>query len=230
MKAIGYIRVSTNRQADSGLSLEFQREKIKAYCDLRGFELIEVLEDHCSGKKAENRPGLQSALKSASQGIMDHFVTYKTDRFARNTIDALEIVQKLDKYGCAFHSVSESIDTKSAMGEFFFTVLAAFAQMERRLIADRTRNALSVKRAQGQKLGGPRRYGYDCVLRDDGSLYEIDNEHEQNIINGILLRRENGKTLQNIATELNEMGWKTAQGAAWTVTQVQRIIQRESNK
>src|SRR5690606_15790562 len=130
---------STIDQANDGVSLEAQEAKIKAYCELNDIALLRTYTDAgISGKRADNRPALQDALREIQQGNANALVIYKLDRLARCTIDALAIAQSLDKRGASLHSLTEKLDTGSAMGRFFFTLVASLAEMERGIIAERT--------------------------------------------------------------------------------------------
>jgi DNA invertase Pin-like site-specific DNA recombinase len=115
MTAIGYIRVSTEDQAKEGVSLDSQRAKIQAYCDLKDLELREVIEDAGISAKNLRRPGAQKVLKLTRKKEIDAVVVYKLDRFFRSTIDALETTKAFDKWGVSFHSIEETLDTRSAM-------------------------------------------------------------------------------------------------------------------
>ena len=134
MTAIGYVRVSTEDQAKEGVSLDNQKSKIKAYCQLKDLELREVIEDAGISAKNLRRPGVQKVLRLARGKEIDAVVVYKLDRIFRSTVDALETTKAFDKWGVSFHSIEETLDTRSAMGRFFFTLTAALAEMERRLI------------------------------------------------------------------------------------------------
>ena len=112
MKAVGYIRVSTEDQAREGVSLDNQRAKIQAYCDLKDLDLIEIIEDAGISAKNLNRPGIKKVLELARAKQIDAIVTYKLDRMFRSTVDALESTKKFDKWGVSFHSLQENLDTK----------------------------------------------------------------------------------------------------------------------
>ena len=188
MKTIGYIRVSTDEQTDSGLGLEAQRRNITDYCALYGLELAEIISDEgISAKDMKHRPGFQRILEMARRREIDAVVVYKLDRAFRNTIDALSTARELEGLGVAFHSVHEKIDTKSAMGVFFFTLLAALAEMERVLIGERTRDALKAKKARagGKQISGAAGYGWTWQGAD-GNKRLVEVEEEQAIIRQIL--------------------------------------------
>ena len=137
-KTLGYCRVSTEEQAREGVSLEAQEEQIRHYCDLYDLDLFEVLRDEGQSGKDMDRPAIQDLMSHVEAGEVQAVVFYKLDRVGRNTIDILSFAEALKSSGVALHSVTERIDTTSAHGGFFFALLAALAEMERRQIAERT--------------------------------------------------------------------------------------------
>ncbi len=154
-RTLGYCRVSTEEQAREGVSLEAQDEQIRKYCELYGLELVEVLRDEGVSGKSMERPGMVELMSHVEAGEVEAVVFYKLDRVGRNTVDVLSFAETLQKAGVALHSVTERIDTTSAHGEFFFTLLAALATMERKQIAERTEAALAHKREKGEWVGRP---------------------------------------------------------------------------
>jgi len=169
MKAIGYIRVSTEDQAREGISLDNQEAKIKAYATLNGLDLTEIIKDAGISGKTLNRPGIAKVLKMIEAREIEAIIVYKLDRLSRKTLDNLTLIESFDSNGLAFHSIMEKIDTKSAQGRFFLTILSALAQMERDLIAERTRDALAHKKTKREwTVRIP--FGYrveDCHLVED---------------------------------------------------------------
>ncbi len=142
MAMIGYIRVSTIDQNN-----DLQRNAlISASCD-------RIFEDRMSGKVA-NRPGLKRALKCINSG--DTLVVWKLDRLGRSVKNLITLISELHERGAHFRSLTDSIDTSSAMGRFFFHVMSALAEMERELIVERTMAGLAAARAQGRIGGRPR--------------------------------------------------------------------------
>ncbi|HHH1633152.1 TPA: recombinase family protein [Yersinia enterocolitica] len=139
---IGYIRVSTNDQ-----NTELQRHAlISANC-------VQIFEDKISGKSSV-RPGLKRAMRTMSQG--DTLVVWKLDRLGRSVRHLIGLIEELKNRGVHFRSLTDSIDTSTAMGRFFFHVMSALAEMERELIVERTLAGLAVARAEG-RVGGRRR-------------------------------------------------------------------------
>lgn len=219
-KAIGYIRVSTNEQAQEGISLSAQASKIRAYCELNDLELITIFEDAGKTGKNLNRNGVQDALQMIEAGEVSALVVYKLDRLSRRTKDVLDLIERIEAADVAFHSITEKVDTQSAIGKFFLTITAAFAQMERDLISERTKEALSYKQDQGQYLGAVP-FGYKLQGQE---LIEADQEAAT--IAHIIELREQGATLQAIADQLNKDGVKTKRGGQWYPTSIKNTIGR----
>lgn len=136
---IGYARVSTQDQ-----NLDLQRDALtKAGCQ-------KIFEDKMSGTRAE-RPGLARALEMLREG--DSLVVWKLDRLGRSVKHLVDLVGELHKQGVQFKSLTDSIDTATPSGRFFFHVMASLAEMERELIVERTRAGLEVARQMGRKGG-----------------------------------------------------------------------------
>ncbi|MEK6677494.1 MAG: recombinase family protein [Planctomycetota bacterium] len=229
MKAIGYTRCSTNEQADSGLGLEAQAERIKAYCTMRGAELLELVTDAgvSGGKPLASRDGGQRLLTAIREKQADGVVMLKLDRMFRNAGDCLLTVEKWEKTGVALHVVDlggNAIDTTSAAGRFMLVVLAGAAEMERNLTRERTRSAMAVKRGNGQRIGT---VPYGFGLSPDGTTL-IPNESEQAVIANIHTWRAQRWTLTRIADELTSRSipTKTGRSSHWTHQAVARILNR----
>jgi site-specific DNA recombinase len=146
-RAVAYVRVSTEKQADAGHSLEAQQAKLSAYASLYELELVEVVVDAGVSAKTLNRPGLQRAL-----AMVEGFVSER---------------------GAALLSVSEQIDTRSAAGRLVLNVLASVSQWEREAIGERTAAVMRHKAEQGEYTGGQVPYGYRLV---EGALVEVEAE------------------------------------------------------
>jgi len=139
---IGYARVSTT---DQNLTLQ-KEELVSIGCE-------KIFEDYVSGSR-ENRPGLASALEVVRDG--DTLVVWKLDRLGRSVKQLIELVDSLEKRGVHFRSITDSIDTSTPPGRFFFHVMASLAEMERDLIVERTRAGLAVAKKLG-RTGGRKR-------------------------------------------------------------------------
>ncbi len=229
MKAIGYVRCSTQEQSDSGLGLEAQRKRIRAYATLKGLRLVDIIEDAAvsGGKPLASRDGGGRLLEVLRQRRADSVVMLKLDRGFRNAGDCLTTVEQWERKGIALHVADlggNAIDTTSAAGRFMLVVLAGAAEMERNLTRERTRAALAVKKSNGQRVGTVP-YGFD--LGDDGTTL-VANESEQSVVQDIHAMRDRGKTLKAIAESLTERGipTKTGKSARWSHSAVARILRR----
>ncbi len=229
MKAIGYTRCSTHEQADSGLGLDVQTERIRAYCMLKGLVVLDIITDAgvSGGKSLASRDGGQELLNTIRKRKADAVVMLKLDRMFRNAGDCLTTVEKWERSGVALHVVDlggNAIDTTSAAGRFMLVILAGAAEMERNLTRERTRSAMAVKRANGQRVGAVP-YGFDVA--DDGVTL-VPNEAEQAVIQDIRAMRSKGLTLERIAEALTEGGvpTKTGRSRRWTHQAIARIISR----
>lgn len=223
MKAIGYVRVSTEGQAQDGVSLAAQEAKIRAWAELAGADSVTIFIDAgLSGKRADNRPGLQSALDVIGEG--DALVVYSLSRLARSTKDTIAISELLAKKGADLVSLSEKIDTTTAAGKMVFRMLAVLSEFERDQISERTRLALAHKRAQGEKTGGDVPYGYQI----DGARL-VEDANEQKAL--ALIRELHGKgySLRGIARELEAHGYRTKTGLEkWNPKIIAGIVEREA--
>jgi len=220
-RAIGYVRVSTEDQAKEGVSLDNQRRKIELYAEMNDLDLIAIESDEGISAKNLNRPGVKRVLDMIHKKKVDCIIIYKLDRMFRNTVDALNTSQILDRQGIALHSINERLDTKSAVGKFFFSLMASLAEMERNIISERTADALAGKKANGERVGEIP-LGYDLV---DGRL--VDNENEQAVIHHINELRAEGLSYRTIADRLTMDGIATKKGLnRWNYQTVRNIIKR----
>jgi DNA invertase Pin-like site-specific DNA recombinase len=193
MQVLGYVRVSTEEQADSRAGLEAQRAAILRECKRRGWELVEVVEDAGYSAKDLRRPGVQAALEALEHGDVRALVVAKLDRLSRSMLDFTAVMARAQKQGWALVALDCAVDTTTPAGEAMANVLATFAQFERRLISQRTKEALAIKRAQGVRLGRPR-------TMPTGVRHRIERE------------RSKGKSLTAIAEGLNRDGVPTSHG------------------
>lgn len=217
---IGYVRVSTAGQAVEGISIDNQVDKIKAYCNLNDLHLVEIIRDEgISAKNLSGRPQAQAMIRQATKS-KSGIVVYKLDRMFRNTIDALTTINQLDKAGVSFHSINEKLDTTSAMGKFFTTMLAALAELERNVVSERTRDALQNKKSQGHRIGTVP-FGFSLAT-DQSSL--VQNDHEQSILQIISHLRVKGKSYEAIATHLNQQGHTTRRGGLFKRQNVHQVL------
>lgn len=206
MKVIAYTRVSTEEQATQGVSLAAQEAKLRAYCDLYGHELIEVIVDAGQSAKTINRPGLQRALAALKAGEAEGLLVLKLDRLTRSVRDLGELLENyFQRY--ALMSLQEQCDTSTAAGRLVLNLLTSVAQWERESTGERTKVALQHKKAQGVKLGAP-------ALEDKTTIGRAQELRAQ------------GFTLRQVADQLTTEGFKTLKGGRWEAVTVKRILDR----
>ena len=221
-QAIGYIRVSTEKQANEGVSLEAQEAKIVTWCKANGYELVQVYVDAgISGKRMDTRKELLAALASLKKGMA--LVSYSLSRLARSTKDALAIGEAVAKKKADMVSLTEQIDTTTAAGKMMFQMLSVLAEFERNLVAERTTNALQHKKRSGQKYTNQTPYGFEAI---EGRLVEVKQEAE--VVAEIQAARSSGSTLQSIADNLNGRGIPTKTGKTWAPATIHLLLKRSS--
>lgn len=220
---VGYVRVSTSHQADEGISLDAQRNRVEAYSNLYGLNLLEIVEDAgMSGKTIAGRPGIQKVLDLVSSRTISHLVVVKLDRMARNVKECCEIVEHLEKTRVSLHSVTEKIDTGSANGRLFFTILAAMAAWEREMNGERVKAALSHKKLCKERVSRYAPYGF--VFSEGGKL--VEDYREQEVIKKVHDLRKNGLSVRGIARDINSLGYQNRMGKPVPHTLVHKILQR----
>lgn len=229
-KVIGYVRVSTEGQADGGVSLDAQRAKLAAYCTALDLDLVGVEVDAGLSAKSLDRPGLTRALGTLTRGDASALLVVKLDRLTRSVRDLGALVDTYFAAGrWALLSVADSIDTRSAAGRLVLNVLASVAQWEREATAERTRDALAHLRAEGVKLGGAA-LGWQHTDATDAAGRRIVAavEVEARAVARILELRAEGHTLRAIVATLTAEGHTTKHGARWHLTTVARVVAREA--
>jgi DNA invertase Pin-like site-specific DNA recombinase len=190
---VGYCRVSTEEQVVSGLGLAAQEKAIAAECAHRGLPLVAIHRDEGVSGKNLIRPALNAALDQLDDGIGTVLMVAKLDRLTRSVHDASGLMMKADDGDWGLVALDAPVDTTTPQGAAMAQVLAVFAELERKLIGERTKAALAVKRAQGTRLGRPRK------LSD-------------NLVQQIVSARDSGQGWSAIAADLNANDTPTAQG------------------
>src|SRR3989339_29043 len=159
-----YSRVSTEEQAKEGLSVEAQIDKCKSFCNARDWEVFKVYKDAGYSAGSLNRPALELLLRDADENKFNIILVYKIDRFSRKLKDLIMVLDDLKSKDINFTSVTEQIDTTSAMGEAFFQIIGVFAQLERGMVKERVELAFSKKISSGEVLNRAP-FGYEYKNR-----------------------------------------------------------------
>ena len=205
MLAVGYTRVSTGEQGDSGLGLEAQRDAIRAECDRQGWQLVDIYEDVASGGSTRKRPELARALQAVAAQEADVLVVSKLDRLTRSMLDFAQIMEQARKEGWALVVIDLAVDMTTPNGALIAGIMSVLAEWERQIISERTKSALAVARKRGVRLG-----------RKPGV-----SEETKNLIR--FMRRE-GRSWREVAEGLTKAGIPTAQGGVWHASTVRRLV------
>jgi DNA invertase Pin-like site-specific DNA recombinase len=206
--AIGYCRVSTDQQGERGYGLEAQRQVIEAEATHRGWRMGRVYVDVASGKSLRRRNELQAALVTLDAGEAQVLIVAKLDRLSRSLLDFAGLMAQSQRGGWSVVALDIGVDTSTVNGELIANIIMALAQWERRVIGQRTKDALAVVREQGTTLGRPSRVTPEVA-----------------VLIGVL--RAEGRSYREIATLLNTRGLATSQGAErWYASSVRAVEQR----
>jgi DNA invertase Pin-like site-specific DNA recombinase len=227
---VGYIRVSTEEQASEGVSLAAQEATVRAYCTMRGLDLVELVIDAgvSAGTPLASRPGGARVAALADAGRVRGVVACKLDRLFRDAADCLGVTKGWDAAGVAFHLIDlggQSIDTSTATGRFFLTVMAGAAEMERNLIRERTSAAMAHKKACGEYTGGNAPFGWSVGA--DGVHLEA-NPVEQAIIREARELSSAGLSLRKVGAALAERGMLPRSGGPWHAKTVRDLLDSEA--
>jgi len=205
--ALLYVRVSTNRQAKSGHSIDTQPALLTEAAEREGFQ-VEVITETGSGRNTA-RPGLNGALDRLASGEAQALYALDTDRLARSTMHLLDISQRAVKEKWRLVITTAQVDTSTPSGEAFLTMAAAFAQFESRMISER------VKRQHQAR-------------RDRGEIWGVTNGNKSKLPEKtralIMHLRAQGISLAKIAAQLASQGVPTVSGGEWHSSTIQRII------
>ena len=206
IRAFAYYRVSTDEQAASGNGLDAQAATVEAAIAARGWDLVGTACDEGRSGGNLRRPALLEALDRLDRGEADALVVAKLDRLSRSVFDFASLMARADRRSWRIVVLDVNVDTTTASGELMTTVVAAFAQYERRLIGARTSEAMQAMKARGVRLGRP------VDLPDD-------------VRRRIASERAAGLSLRAIANTLNAEAVPTAQGGArWYASTVRDVL------
>ena len=222
-RAAIYARVSTEDQAQHGISLDAQVNRCVEYVSALNYELIDTAIDAGISGKSTDRPGLQRILSLVNKKKIQHIITLKLDRLSRKTLDALSLMDMLTKKKVQLHLVAEngSVNSNNADDEFMLTLKAGFAQLERKKIGERTKFALDRKRQLGERISLNAPYGQMFV---DGKV--VDNPEEQRTIDRIHKLHIQGRSVRGIALELTRRKIFNRQNRPFGIPSIHRILKK----
>ena len=226
--AIGYVRVSTHEQAQDGVSLDVQRDKLRAYCKLHDIRLVDIKADEGISGGTMERPGLQAALRMLEIGKADTLIVAKLDRLTRSVKDLCILVDKYfapEKHHLL--SICGMVNTHTAAGRMMMLNLATYAQFGREIIRERTQEAITHLKAQGVRLGCPP-YGYRYSKEVDahGRRILVKDAGHMKVLGQIVAMYGDGLSINRIARRLNDEGSTAQRGGVWHPRAVANILAR----
>ena len=216
IKAVSYSRVSTSDQAETGSSLAAQQAKIEQYAALYDIEIVAHEVDAGESSATLVRPALQRAFSTLRSGRATALIVVAMDRLTRSVADTQVIVKMFSGGRYTLLSVTEHLDTSTAMGRGMINLMASFGQMTREVIGEKTRAVKTYQRSQNRFLGGSIPFGYQ--LADDGTLTEVADE--QMVIAEVRAMHAAGRSMRSIAATLRERGHQLGVG------KIQRMLAR----
>ncbi len=220
-RAVAYVRVSTT---DQELGSEAQLQAIRDWCEREGVELVGTFEDRLSGATPiDKRPALLEAIQALADENAGLLVAMKRDRLARDVVITAMIERLVQRSGAEVVTADGVGAGSGPEAGLMRRILDSFAEYERALIGARTKAALAVKRARGEKTGGDAPYGFRGAA--DKMLRPV--KKEQRVILRILSLHDNGHSMRSIAEVLNAESVQ-ARGGRWHHNTIYRIIKREA--
>ncbi|MFA5337652.1 MAG: recombinase family protein, partial [Candidatus Omnitrophota bacterium] len=231
-----YCRKSVEERAEETFgSIENQHEAILSFIASHKHEgwtaINERYDDNGFTGSNTNRPSLQKLINDIKEGKVNMVVVYKLDRLSRSLVDFVQILKFFAEHDVAFASITQPIDTSTSTGKLMLHILSSFAEFERELISERTRDKMGAARKRGQWLGGRPPLGYD-IAKDKKEL--VVNQEDAGLIREIFALYLKGNSLLKVAQIINEKGYRTKQATAkngkvfggikFGITHIQSII------
>lgn len=211
-----YARVSTQMQAEDGMSLGAQEKQLIASAEGAGYEAVILREEGRSGKSIQGRPVLRQALEDLDGGKAQALYVTRLDRLARSTRDFLSIIDRSNQSGWRLVMLDLGLDTTTANGRFVMTVMSAMAEMERGMISARQKDVHEDRRTEGKVWGV-----------DLGPKSALDSELKEEIYK----LRLAGLSFNAIAKQLNDDGVPTTNGGKqWYASAVRHVFVKFANQ
>ncbi len=221
-KVLGYVRVSSKKQAASGLSIEVQKDKVRAFAELHNLPLTDVVEDGGRSAESLDRPGIQQVLHRLDVGEASGLVVAKFDRLTRIVRDWASLVD--ERFGAdggpTLYSASESLDLRTPNGRFFGNLICSFSQCELETGVERTESVMGAKKSRGELLGN---VPYGFMVAADGKTL-VGCPIEANALAFMIGLKTKGLKLKEIVKELDDFGYYPRSGGKWALSTVSQLL------
>ena len=209
-KVIGYVRVSSEIQKRKNNSIPLQKKKIKEYCSLNDFDLIDVYEDDgVSGMSIDKRNGFKSMVEFMKENKIDGIVVWSLSRLGRKMKDVVEFMDFLKSNNIGFFSIKENLSNDDKIGSLIMNILSSINEFEVEVIRERIKDVKRNKKENGE-VYGRMMYGFDNV---NGMM--IENKEEKRIIKRVKNFRSRGWSWRKISNRLNDEGIKSKESSVW---------------
>ena len=218
MRVVGYIRVSSKKQIE-GYSLKLQTTKIKDYCKLMEYELVEIYEDKgISGMSLNKRDGFKDMVEYLKSNQIDGVVVFSLSRLGRKMTDVVSFLEVLKNNGKMFYSVKEGLSNDDKIGGLIMNILSSINQFEVEQIRERITDVKREKKSKGLVYGKPR-YGWDNI---EGKL--VKNDKEFKVIKRVKNLRTRGYSWSKISDRLNNERIPTKSHGVWNMGTVYNMM------
>ena len=218
-----YIRVSTERQANEGDSLEEQESELRKYCDFRKFNIHKLYIERGKSGGNTNRPEYQKLVKDIQNRKINAVIVKKLDRLSRSLMDFENLMHLMNENQVEFISIKENFDTTTAMGKAMLRVALVFAQLEREQTSERITDVMTHRASLGLFNGGRRLFGYSIVEKE-----LVPYPKEKQIVEMIFSKFLETRSTSAVMHYLNENSFKYRDGKLWDERQIQKMLQQES--
>ncbi len=215
-----YIRVSTEEQAKEGFSINAQKEKLTSYSKINNWDNITYyIDDGLSGKNINERPNIIKLINDVKNKEINNVLIYKLDRLTRSVKDLINLIEIFETNNCSFNSITEKLDTSTAVGRMFIKIIGTFAEFERENLAERISLGYEQKTKEGNYTNTNGVYGYDYI---NGNL--IINNQEKELVNNIYNLYLKGYSMLQIASKLNKENIPTKRNGKWYQSTIKSIL------
>jgi site-specific DNA recombinase len=215
-----YIRVSTEDQAKEGFSINAQKEKLTTYSKINNWhDITYYIDDGLSGKNINERPNIIKLIDDVKNKKINNILIYKLDRLTRSVKDLINLIEIFENNNCSFNSITEKLDTSTAVGRMFIKIIGTFAEFERENLAERISFGYEQKTKEGNYTNTNGVYGYDYI---NGKI--IINKKEKELINNIYNLYLNGYSMLQIANKLNKENTPTKRNGKWYQSTIKSIL------
>ena len=218
MKTVGYVRVSTDTQAEKGKSIDNQIERIKNYCKEKKLTLEKIFIDEGYSGKNTNRPGFQDMFEAIRSGNYQALVVWHSNRFARNLRDYLNCLDELEKSKVKFYSIEEP-NISGSSGKAMRNLMGVFAEYQSDITGEHTRSVKATLKKNKKVYCPYPPMGYKA---EDGKLVRDPNSHQ--IVDQIFVYRNQGMSMHTIAKMLNLQDIKGNKGGKFYASTIQKIL------